>query len=378
MGANMRSKQNYLTFLALFFTMLFVSFGCHNGAESGADETIVNKPCRTTVCGKPLSLAGIVSTIAGKPDKEKFFSPSGITTDGKNLYVVDTVYSIVSKISLSTGAVSVLAGTPMSPGSEDGIRASAKFSLPGGIATDGTNLYVADTANNTIRKIVISTGVVTTFAGKAYNIGSADGVGAAASFMGPKGITTDGKNLYVTDSYGSTIRKIVISTGKVTTLAGAAGKAGYADGIGASARFNEPIGITTDGKNLYVTEYGLSSVRKIVISTGVVSTLAGPPRAVGTIGFADNAGAAAHYHRFGITTDRTNLYEADTVNNTIRKIVISTGAVSILAGTPSAGAQAYADGTGATARFFTPVGITTDGKYLYVTDTGNGVIRKIR
>ena len=269
--------------------------------------------------------------------------------------------------------VSTLAGTAGSIGSTDGTGAAARFNEPLGITTDGTNLYVADTSNNTIRKVVIATGVVTTLAGTAGFAGSTDDTGAAARFHGPYGITTDGTNLYVTDTLNHTIRKVVIATGVVTTLAGTAGSFGSTDGTGAAARFYWPSKITTDGTNLYVADRPNHTIRKVVIATGVVTTLAGT---AGFAGSADGTGAAARFYEpFGITTDGTNLYVADTSNNTIRKVVIATGVVTTLAGT--AGSSGSTDGTGVAARFHLPYDITTDGTNLYVADSGNNTIRVI-
>ena len=237
--------------------------------------------------------------------------PDGITTDGTNLYVTDTGNHTIRKIVISTGAVTTLAGTAGLSGSTDGTGAAARFYYPDGIITDGTNLYVADTENNTIRKIVISTGAVTTLAGTAGLSGSTDGTGAAARFNQPHGITTYGDNLYVADTGNYTIRKIVISTGEVTTIAGTAGSSGSADDTGAAARFYWPMGITIDGANLYVADTGNHTLRKIVISTGMVTTLAG---IVGIPGSADGTGSAAYFYEpAGITTDGTNLFVADTV-----------------------------------------------------------------
>jgi len=109
------------------------------------------------------------------------------------------------ELSLST-VVTTLAGTGSS-GSANGTGTSASFYNPMGITTDGTNLYVADTNNHLIRKIVISTEVVTTVAGTGSS-GSVNGTGTSASFSGPTGITTDGTNLYVTDYLNNWIRKI--------------------------------------------------------------------------------------------------------------------------------------------------------------------------
>jgi hypothetical protein len=177
----------------------------------------------------------------------------------------------------------------------------------GGDSTSGGSTVAYNNQNNN----------VTTIAGSAGASGSADGTGTAARFYHPFGITTDGTNLYVTDHSNSTIRKIVISTGVVTTIAGSAGAIGSADGTGTAATFNYPIGITTDGTTLYVTDSGNNRIRKIGISTGAVTTLAGGI----ANGSADGTGAAAIFnYPTGITRDGTNLYVTDTDNNTIRKI----------------------------------------------------------
>ncbi len=229
-------------------------------------------------------------------------------------------------------SVNPLAGSAMSFGYADCAGSAARFHNPYGITTDGANLYVTDTYNYTIRQIVIANGEVTTLAGRAGILGSSDGIGPAARFNGPQGITTDGTNLYVADMYNHTIRKIVISTGQVTTLAGSAGLSGSANGTGSAARFNGPQGITTDGANLYVDDTWNSTVRQIVISTGEVTTLAG---AAGLTGSTDATGAARFVWPTGITTDGTNLYVSDVDpdygwHTSIRKIAISTGTVTTL------------------------------------------------
>src|SRR3989338_5191527 len=143
----------------------------------------------------------------------------------------------------TNAAVTTFAGSAGSSGSTDATGSSARFNSPHSITTDGTNLYVTDQDNHIVRKIVISTGVVTTIAGSAGSSGSTDATGSSARFYTPRGITTDGTNLYVVDSWNYTIRKIVISTGVVTTIAGSAGLSGSTDGTGTSARFNGPFGI---------------------------------------------------------------------------------------------------------------------------------------
>lgn len=310
--------------------------------------------------------AGTGSTSSGS--SASFFDPIGITTDGTNLYISDFGSSTIRKVVVATGAVTTIAGALNVMGAVDGTGTSSRFNHPWGITTDGRNVYVAD-GGSTIRSIHLATGAVTTLAGNALQSGSMDGIGTSARFNGVGGITTDGTSLYVTDSANGTIRKIEIATGTVTTLAGKAGTFGSADGTGSAASFTELSGITTDGTSVYVAD--LQTVRKIDISSGSVTTVAGT---AGVFGRADGTGTAALFDRiFDITTDGTSLYLTD-ANNTIRKIVISTGAVTTIAG----GTTGSANGVGASASFRYPRGITTDGVSLYIADTSNNTIRAVR
>jgi len=332
-----------------------------------------------SIQGIELSLTNAVTTLAGSGDfgsddgygiLASFAFPAGITTDGTNLYVADFDNHSIRKIVIATGAVTKLAGSG-DFGSDDGIGSAASFNNPDGITTDGTNLYVTDFTGNLIRKIVIATQEVTTFAGTAGTAGAANGIGTAATFNGPNGITTDGTNLYVTEYLGHTIRKIVIATQEVTTFAGKAGTAGAANGIGTVATFNGPVAITTDGTDLYVTDFTGNLIRKIVIANQLVSTFAGS----GTAGSANGVGTAATFNGpIGITTDGTNLYVTERFGHLIRKIEIATQIVSTLAGSGDYGSD---DGIGTAATFTQPYGITTDGTNLYVADSLSYKIRMI-
>jgi hypothetical protein len=239
---------------------------------------------------------------------------------------------------------------------------------PKGLLASSMHLYIwalndGSQLGGSIQGTALSlTTAVTTLAGSG-TADSIDGTGTSASFNEPYAITTDSNNLYVTDYGSHTIRKIVISTGAVTTLAGTAGTSGSTDGTGTSASFYSPIGITTDGTNLYVVEYNVNLIRKIVISTAVVTT------------FADTGTSSSSYNvPLGITTDGTNLYVAQMGSHKIHKIVISTGVVTTIAGS---GLYGSTDATGTSASFFRPTRITTDGTSLYVADKDNHKIRKI-
>jgi len=332
----------------------------------------------STIAGVTLDFEN--SFADGTGDTARFNFINGITTDGTNLYVVDSGNNIIRKIVIATGAVTTIAGTVGEKGSADGIYTAASFE-PTDITTDGTNLYIADGSNCTIRKMVLATGAVMTIVGTTGQQGSADRTGAMARFGYPTGITTDGTNLYVADYGNDTIRKIVIATKVVTTIAGKPKQKGFADGTGSMARFNSPHSITTDGTNLYVTDNMNYTIRKIVIATGEVTTLAGTAK---KYGFADGVGVtASFYDPRGITTDGTNLYVVDSGNSIIRKIAIDTGIVTTIAGRAKnygiASPCRHPDGPISAASFSYPEGITTDGTSLYVTDSGaSKTIRKIQ
>ncbi len=271
---------------------------------------------RTVFAGR----CGVLGSADGTGDTARFKNPVGITSDGTNLFVCDQGNFTIRKIGISSGAVTTLAGQVGVTGSTDNTGTLASFKLPSYIANDGTNLYVSDTTNETIRRIVISSAAVTTIAGQVGVSGSANGTGAGATFSsGVNGLYFFGTNLYVCDTATHIIRKIAppltAGAGVVTTIAGLAGAPAGTDGTGTAARFNAPRAITGDGTNLYVAEN--CTVRKIVISSVAVTTTLGS-----AVGQVDDVGTAARLQGpTGITYDGTDLYVADLT--TLRKAYIS-------------------------------------------------------
>lgn len=321
------------------------------------------------------AIAGGVSTFAVGLN-----SPFGITAWGNNLYVTNTGNHTIVKIAIaSSGVVQTIAGTG-SPGFTNGTGTSASFKFPNGITTDGIDLYVTDTNNHAIRQIDIASAVVATFTGTTGLPGTNNGTATAAGFFAPFGVVWNAtkSNLYVADSSNNTIRQITVPTGDVSTIAGNSASAVAAtDGLGADARFNNPSGIATDGTYLYVADTANHTIRRIDISaaSAVVSTLAG---SAGNFGYADGTGINATFNSpLGMVVKGNNLFVVDRGNNTIRQIYLVNLKVTTLAG----GANfppGFTDGPGTTARFNNPSGITTDGISLYVTDTGNHSIRRIQ
>lgn len=332
---------------------------------------------RVTPAGDVTTLAGGVAeegSVDGSGSSARFAFPAGVALDAAgNVYLADSDNNTVRKMAPDR-SVSTFAGAAISFGSSDGTDGAAQFFYPEGLAADAQrNVYVADSSNHTIRKITPA-GVVSTFAGKAGEHSATDGAGADARFFFPNGVVTDATgNLYVTDSNNHTIRKIT-AAGVVSTFAGTAGQSGSADGSGAAARFFYPIGIAIDAAGtLYVTDTNNQTIRKIT-TAGVVSTLAGKALLYGST---DGNGAAARFlFPQGIATDAAlNVYVADGANHTIRKIT-QAGDVSTFVG--SAGQSGSTDGLGTAARFYNPSGVVTDSAgNLYVADSGNHTIRRI-
>jgi sugar lactone lactonase YvrE len=357
-------------------------------ASDGAGNLFVTDAANYTIrkiviaTGKVTTLAGTAGA-AGSDDgtgaTARFNFPQGVTSDGAgNLYVTDSGNNTIRRIVIATGKVTTLAGSAPAAGSDDGTGAKARFTAPQGITNDGAgNLFVADSVNNTIRKVVIATGAVTTLTGSAGLTGGSDGTGAKALFNGPGDVASDGAgSLIVADTNNHAIRAVVIASGAVTTLAGSASSAGRDNGPATTARFQAPIGVASDGAgNLLVADSGNHAIRKIVLATQTVSTLAG---FAGKAGSDDGTGAAALFDDpQGVASDGAdNLFVADSDNHTIRRVVVATGVVTTLAGDPTT--PGSDDGAGPAARFNTPLAVVCDGAgNLFVADSGNHTIRKI-
>lgn len=327
--------------------------------------------------------AGVIGSTNGIGTAARFYQPLGITTDGTNLYIADYYNHTIRMIDASKN-VSTFAGVPGGAGSANGVRTAATFYFPSAVTTDGKNLYVTDSYNFTVRKISFGDNSTVTVAGLAGYSGAIDAVGDRARFNVLSGITTDGTNLYVTDSY-NTIRKIVISSGAVSTLAGSAGLAGSADGTGTDARFDLPTGITTDGSFLYVTDYNNRIIRRISIATGKVETIVGNANADPPLPEVDISGSrgkeALFYQLHGMTSDGPNLYVTDAYpyKNTVYKIDKSSLVVTRLAGVGSREDHpGHTDSVDGPPTFYMPTGLTTDGTSLYVVDSQNHTIRNIK
>jgi len=325
----------------------------------------------------------------GEGTQAQFYEPHGIAVDNDgNIYVADTGNNRIRKIT-HNGSVSTPAGDGTS-GYQDGDGTQAQFSYPCGIAVDNDgNVYVADTGNHSIR-LITPGGTVSTPAGDGTS-GYQDGEGTQAQFSLPYGITVDNDgNVLVADSQNDRIR-IIDSGGVVSILAGvdyfySENGPTLADGPASTAQFGYPTGIAIDGDgNIYVADTANNNIRKIESDGNdeYVTTVAGHPGGWSGAGWSNGFGrSAAFYRPSGIAVDNGgNVYVLDSGNNCIRKIRHD-GYVTTIAGNMSFD---YIDGFGISSSFgFQPDSFSGDGGIaidghgnIYVADTRNHVIRKI-
>ena len=240
--------------------------------------------------------AGSSGSSDGTGSAARFYYPVGEAVDSSgNIYVADTQNHTIRKVTpLGTSwAVTTLAGRAGSAGSADGTNSTARFYLPCSVAVDSAgNVYVVDSGNSTLRKVtpVGTNWVVTTLAGLAGTSGSADGTNSAARFNWPWGVAVDSAGtVYVADQVNNTIRKLTpVGTNRVvTTLAGLAGAIGSADGTGSGARFHDPCGVALDSAgNLYVGDISNHTIRKGFPATSVPAPILQPASlSAGQFGF---------------------------------------------------------------------------------------------
>jgi hypothetical protein len=304
-----------------------------------------------------------------------------LSSDGVFALVAETYSQVIRHITLSTTVVTTLAGYSGTTGTADGFGTDARFNYPYGVSIAPTNDYalVADSSNFLIRHITLPTAEVTTFAGSV--LGDVNGIGTSAQFGLLYGIaiSPDGLYAFITSNSWEKIQKIVLSTKQVWTIAGS-GTAGNSNGIGTFAQFQDPYGISisSDGSFALVAEVGNQMIRKIVIPSYEVTTLAGTAQSSGS---GNGVGTSVLFNGpNGVSISPGGDYAlvTDTDNDVIRLIVLSTGEVSTIAGV--VGSTGSSDGQGTNVHFNSPraVAILPDGYSALVADSWNGYMRKLQ
>ncbi len=300
-----------------------------------------------------------------------------IFDNAHNLYIADAANNRIRKINTS-GVITTVAGTGTgSYGGDGGSATAAQLNSPTSIAFDSSGImFIADFQNNRIRKVSTS-GSITTVAGTgSASYGGDGGPASAAQLNGPHGVAVDNSgNIYIAELYGHRIRKIN-SSGIISTIAGT-GYPGYTGdaGTATAAQLYSPWSVMVRTGVVYIGDRDNNRIR-VINSSGIISTIAGTG-ATGYSGDGGAASAASIYTPCGITSDvYGNIFIADVNNNRIRKINTS-GIISTVAGIGTAGLAG--DGGAATAaRINQPYGVAVDlSGNIYIADLSNNRIRKV-
>jgi sugar lactone lactonase YvrE len=258
------------------------------------------------------------------------------------------------------------------------------------VADTAGNVYFSDGNVNVVWKITRATGIMAHFAGTGANGSSGDGGPAvSAKFRGPQGLKFDSVgNLYIVDSGNSTVRRVDHVSGNITTVAGNPHMAGSTgDGglaTGPNARLYDPDYIAFDSaNNLYIADNINNSIRRVDAATQIITTIAGnATTGSGQTGDGGLATNALLNHPNGLSFDQAgNLYIADQGNNAVRRIDAATLHITTVAGDPSSARASGSTGDGGPAAgsfLNAPQGVYVDtGGNLFIADAGNSVVREV-
>nr|WP_263419296.1 SMP-30/gluconolactonase/LRE family protein [Terriglobus albidus] len=349
--------------------------------------------------GAPCSAPTAACGDGGAATSAQLKTPTAVAVDlAGNIYIADTVNQRVRKVD-TTGQISTIAGTGNTSGAgcvstsdvcgDGGLATQAMLHNPEAVQVDQHgNVYFSDSFNQRIRRVSGTTGIITTIAGNGTTGSSGDGGQAtSATLNNPYGMALDPAGfLYISTTGDNRVRKIDLTTGIITTVSGN-GATGYAGdgGLSTSATLNSPNGIAVDAAgNVFFSDFANRVVRKIAATTGIISTVAGN----GSNGFGGDGGvatAATLAGTSGLALDSSgNLYMSDTLNSRVREVIAvgATGcsvpnAICTIAGN---GATGYSgDGGAATSASHTsPAGLGVDAfNNVYVAGIGVNAVRKI-
>jgi uncharacterized protein (TIGR03437 family) len=309
---------------------------------------------------------------------------TGVAVDSAgNLYIADSANARVREIPSATSVnptIKTVAGNGVFSSSGDGGPANeALMNFPQGVAAgvDGS-VYFADSDNNVVRKVAPN-GTISTIAGNgSAGFGGDGGLGTAAQLNAPEGVAVDSAgNVYIADSANNRVRKVT-SAGAISTFAGSGTAGSSGDGgPAASAELNAPFGLTLDSTgNLYITEFSGDRVRKVSVSGGTISTVAGD----GIGGYTGDGSLAVNAELSGPKAVAVNasgdIYIADAVNNVVRLVAAATGKISTAVGTGASGFSGDL-GLATAAQLTNPTGVALDSAgNLYITD-GSTRVRKV-
>ena len=342
--------------------------------------TITVPPLITTIAGNgTLGYSG----DGGPATSASLNSPFGVVVDANgDVFFADHINNRVREIVKATGNIITVAGNGTRGFSGDGGPATAaELNAPYGVALDGSgDLFLGDYSGH-IRKIVLATGIITTVAGNgSYNFSGDGGPATAAGLFDPFGVTVDSSgNLYIADYAHERIRYVSAATGIITTIAGN-GTQGYSGdgGPATAAELSGPNGVAVDASgNVFIADSYNNRIREVVKATGIITTVVG----TGVNGYNGDGGSATSTeisYAEGLALDGSgDLFFADGINNRIRELVNGPGTVITVAGNGNYGYSGDG-GPAVSAQLYAPRGIALDASgNLYVADQNNNRIREI-
>jgi uncharacterized repeat protein (TIGR01451 family) len=314
-----------------------------------------------------------------------------------NLFIADSGNNRIREVLASSGVIQTVAGGGTGCNAQidsvgDGCTPTqASLNLPTGVFVDGhENLFISDSADDRVREVTASTGLIQTIAGTGDGAYNGDGILATtAEVYYPAGLFVDSSgDVFFADVDNERIREIVASSGFIQTLAGGGeGCTGqtdtFGDGCPANEAFMVPYDVTVDASNnIYIADETASLAREVVASSGIIQPFAGngKPSFSGDGGLAKNAQL---FYAYGVAADASgNAYIADLDNERIRKVTASTGIIQTVAGGGTgcnAQTDTYGDGCPATqAVLSAPTSVFVDhAGNIFISDYGDSLIREV-
>ncbi len=353
-----------------------------SGNAGRATVTVNSRPAQVTTTFAGTGASGTQGD-GGAASSAQLGQPSNLAFDAQgNLYIADMFNDRIRRVAPDGRLTTVAGGAGNGFAGDGGPATAARLNCPTGIAVDAQgNLYIGDSENHRVRRVAAADGIITTIAGSGTSGSTGDGAAATAARLNtPVQVAVRGTDLFIADTLNSRIRRVNLTDGMISTVAGIGTEGSAGDGGAAtSAQLFRPKGLAVDAQgNLFIADTRNNRIRRVSVADGVISTVAGS----GVRGFAGDSGAATTARigePEGVWVDaQNNLLIADTFNDRIRRVNAADGTISTFAGNGITGFGG--DGSAASAaRFFCPTGVITDAAgRVFVADRDNHRVRLVQ